>query len=49
VFRSVLQRLGDGSTNAQGECVQMTLEEWPGGRWFRHRGNGIGHLWGYVR
>lgn len=49
VYRSVLHRLGEGSTNAQGESMQMTLEQWPGGRWFRDRGNGIGHLWGHVQ
>jgi hypothetical protein len=49
VFRSVLHRLGEGSTNAQGESMQMILEQWPGGRWFRDRGNGIGHLWGHVQ
>ena len=49
VFRSVLHRLGEGSTNAQGESMQMNLEQWPGGRWFRDRGNGIGHLWGHVQ
>ena len=49
VFRSVLHRLGEGSTNTQGESMQMTLEQWPGGRWFRDRGNGIGHLWGHVQ
>ncbi len=49
VFRSVLHRLGEGSTNMQGESMQMTLEQWPGGRWFRDRGNGVGHLWGHVQ
>ena len=49
VFRSMLHRLGEGSTNSQGESMQMTLEQWPGGRWFRDRGNGIGHLWGHVQ
>ena len=49
VFRSVLHRLGEGITNAQGESMQMNLEQWPGGRWFRDRGNGIGHLWGHVQ
>ena len=49
VFRSVLHRLGEGSTNPQGESMQMTLEQWPGGRWFRDRGNGVGHLWGHVQ
>jgi hypothetical protein len=29
--------------------MQMILEQWPGGRWFRDRGNGIGHLWGHVQ
>ena len=29
--------------------MQMILEQWPGGRWFRDRGNGVGHLWGHVQ
>ena len=49
VFRSVLHRLGDGFANPQGESLQMIMEPWPGGRWFRDRGNGIGHLWGHVQ
>src|SRR6516165_1486194 len=49
VFRSTLHRLGEGSTNERGESLQMILEQWPGGRWFRDRGNGIGHLWGHVQ
>ena len=49
VFRGVLYRLGEGNTNPKGEALQMILEQWPGGRWFRDRGNGIGHLWGHVQ
>ena len=49
VFRTVLHRFGAGFTNPQGESLQMILEQWPGGRWFRDRGNGIGHLWGHVQ
>jgi hypothetical protein len=50
VFRSVLNRFGEGFIKApDGESMQMTLEQWPGGRWFRDRGNGIGHLWGHVQ
>lgn len=49
VFRSVLHRLGEGFANLRGESLQMTMEQWPGGRWFRDRGNGIGHLWGHVQ
>jgi Activator of Hsp90 ATPase homolog 1-like protein len=50
VFRSVLHRFGEGFTKPpEGESMQMTLEQWAGGRWFRDRGNGVGHLWGHVQ
>src|SRR6476620_7509575 len=49
VYRSVLHRLGEGNITPKGESLQMILEQWPGGRWFRDRGNGIGHLWGHVQ
>jgi hypothetical protein len=49
VFRSVLYRFGEGFSTPKGEPLQMILEQWPGGRWFRDRGNGIGHLWGHVQ
>jgi hypothetical protein len=49
VFRSVVHRLGTRFANAQGESLQMILEQWARGRWFRDRGNGISHLWGHVQ
>src|SRR5258708_14788911 len=49
VFKSVLHRFGEGSTNSKDESMNMILEEWPGGRLFRDRGNGVGHLWGHVQ
>lgn len=49
VYRTVLHRLGEGITNGQGEPMNMHLEEWAGGRWFRDRGNGVVHLWGHVQ
>jgi len=49
VFRTVLYRFGEGFTTPKGESMQMILEQWPGGRWFRDRGNGVGHLWGHVQ
>jgi hypothetical protein len=50
VYRSLLHRFGEGFTRPpQGESMQMVLEQWPGGRWFRDRGNGVGHLWGHVQ
>src|SRR3954470_23232742 len=49
VFKAVLNRFGEGSTNHEGQSMNMILEQWPGGRWFRDRGNGVGHLWGHVQ
>ncbi|HEY4362401.1 MAG TPA: SRPBCC domain-containing protein [Bryobacteraceae bacterium] len=49
VFKAVLHRFGEGSIGPEGESMQMILEQWPGGRWFRDRGNGVGHLWGHVQ
>ena len=49
VFKGVLYRLGDGNTRPDGASMNMTLEEWAGGRWFRDRGEGIQHLWGHVQ
>jgi Activator of Hsp90 ATPase homolog 1-like protein len=48
-FAAVLHRLGKGNTRPDGESLQLDLETKPGGRWYRDRGNGIGHLWGFVQ
>ena len=49
VYRTVLHRFGEGNTTPKGDSMQLILEQWPGGRWFRDRGNGVGHLWGHVQ
>ena len=49
VFKGMLYRLGKGNTRPDGVSMDMTLEEWAGGRWFRDRGEGIQHLWGHVQ
>jgi hypothetical protein len=49
VFKGVLYRLGEGNASADGTSLNMTLEEWAGGRWFRDRGEGIQHLWGHLQ
>lgn len=49
VFKGVLHRLGEGNTRPDGVSMDMKLEEWAGGRWFRDRGDGIQHLWGHVQ
>ncbi len=49
VFKGVLYRLGEGNARPDGESLQMILEQWAGGRWFRDRGDGIQHLWGHLQ
>jgi uncharacterized protein YndB with AHSA1/START domain len=29
--------------------MNLKIEEWPGGRWYRDLGNNTGHLWGHVQ
>lgn len=49
VFKSVLYRFGEGNTRPDGESLQLQIELFAGGRWFRDRGEGIQHLWGHVQ
>jgi hypothetical protein len=49
VFASVLHRLGKGNTRPDGVVMDMNLEPTAGGKWYRDRGNGITHLWGFVQ
>lgn len=49
VFAGLLFRFGKGNTRPDGEAMPMVLETKPGGRWYRDRGDGIGHLWGFVQ
>ena len=50
VFKRVLYRFGEGNiAGTDGASLNLVLEEWAGGRWFRDRGEGIQHLWGHVQ
>jgi hypothetical protein len=49
VFKTLLYRFGEGNTRPDGESLQLLLEPKVGGRWYRDRGNGVGHLWGFVQ
>jgi len=48
-FAAVLYRFGEGNSTPDGTPLNLLLEAKPGGRWYRDRGNGIGHLWGFVQ
>lgn len=48
-FAALLEEMGPYNQGHQGAPMPMTLEPWPGGRWFRDLGDGNGHLWGHVQ
>jgi uncharacterized protein YndB with AHSA1/START domain len=49
VFETILEQMGPYNQTPDGTALQMKLEAWPGGRWFRDFGNNEGHLWGHVQ
>src|SRR3984957_445762 len=48
-FAALLEQLGPESTMLDGKPMNMKIEPWPGGRWFRDLGDGNGHFWGNVQ
>ena len=48
-FAALLEEMGPSNQGYKGAPMPMTLEPWPGGRWFRDLGENDGHLWGYVQ
>ena len=48
-FDALIANLGRLNEKPDGTPFPMTLEPWPGGRWFRDLGGSNGHLWGHVQ
>jgi uncharacterized protein YndB with AHSA1/START domain len=48
-FAALLEQMGPLNSGPDGRSMRMTLEGWPGGRWFRDLGNNNGHFWGVVQ
>ena len=48
-FAALLEEMGPSNEGYNSTPVPMTLEPWPGGRWFRDLGDNNGHLWGHVQ
>ena len=48
VFETILEQMGPLNSTPE-KAMPMTLEAWPGGRWFRDLGNNNGHYWGAVQ
>src|SRR5882672_3286784 len=48
-FEAMLDELGPEGQMPDGKPFPMTIEPWPGGRWYRDLGNNSGHFWGHVQ
>ena len=48
-FTALLEEMGPSNVGHNNAPMPMTLEPWPGGRWFRDLGDSNGHLWGHVQ
>ena len=48
-FAALLEQLGPGNETPDGKSMNMKIEAWPGGRWYRDLGEGNGHLWAHVQ
>jgi len=49
VWDVLIEQSGPGLSSLDGKPMNLKLEAWPGGRWFRDLGNNTGHLWGHVQ
>jgi uncharacterized protein YndB with AHSA1/START domain len=48
-FDALLSQMGRHNETPEGTPLPMTIEPWPGGRWFRDLGSDNGHFWGHVQ
>ena len=48
-FAVLLEQLGPGNETPDGKSLNMKIEPWPGGRWYRDLGDGNGHFWANVQ
>ena len=48
-FAALLEELGPATQMPDGTSMNMRIEPWPGGRWFRDLGDNNGHYWGTVQ
>src|SRR6267154_6912820 len=48
-FATLIEQLGPFNETPEGKSMNMKIEAWPGGRWFRDLGDNNGHFWGHVQ
>jgi uncharacterized protein YndB with AHSA1/START domain len=48
-FTALLDQLGPYNETPDGKPLNMKIEPWPGGRWYRDLGDNNGHFWANVQ
>ena len=48
-FATLSEQLGPFNETPEGQSMNMKIEAWPGGRWYRDLGESNGHFWGHVQ
>jgi uncharacterized protein YndB with AHSA1/START domain len=48
-FTALLDQLGPYNETPDGKSLNMKIEPWPGGRWYRDLGDNNGHFWANVQ
>lgn len=48
-FAALLEQLGPAFSTPEGVSMQLKVEAFPGGRWFRDLGDNNGHFWATVQ
>jgi len=48
-FNAILEEIGPGNIDMEGKSMNLKIEAWPGGRWYRDLGDNNGHNWGHVQ
>ena len=49
VWEAMLIEVGPEFGGEEGASMDLKVEPFPGGRWYRDLGDGIGHFWGHVQ
>lgn len=49
VWEALLIEVGPEFGGEDGASMHLKVEPFPGGRWYRDLGDGIGHFWGHVQ
>ena len=49
VWEALLIEVGPEFGGEDGASMHLKVELFPGGRWYRDLGDGIGHFWGHVQ